>query len=544
MRTDDRPNVLWLVQEDVSPRYGCYGDDVAETPNADRLANEGRRYTNAYCPAPVCAPSRAAMMTGLHPPSIESHHMRTETHDVEGLPESYDAVPPHYVTAFSERLREAGYYCTLDSKTDYQFGEPFTMWDHHGDGAGWWDDRREDNQPFFTMLTNGVTHESGMWDPERHDSWDGPIASPETDPDAVEVPPYLSDTEPTRIAIARHYDNLARSDAWVGEVLDRLAADGHAKDTVVVLTSDHGEGLPRCKRWPYDSGTNVPLIVRWPGETSGEESHNLVSHVDLAPTMLSLASIDVPQYVHGDPFLGPEATSRKYVFATRDRYDEEYDMVRSVRDDRFRYVRHYYPERPYVLYIPYRNRHPAMRELLRLDAENDLDPVQGRWLADTRPAEELYDLHADPHETENLADEPRYESVLDRFRDVLNDWRAQTDDRKRAAVAETEMRDRVWPQGEQPTTAMPRFFPNAPGNRATGTTDGGTFTGPMTVSLYCPTQGASMAYSTGTDDEPYWRIYDGPIRIESDDQVAIQAKAIRYGYAESDVARAEFTVED
>jgi arylsulfatase A-like enzyme len=547
---DDRPNVLLLVQEDVSPRYGCYGDSVARTPNIDAFASEARRYENAFCPAPVCAPSRASMMTGLHPPSLGAQHMRTDTHDVAGLPDSYDAVPPHYVTAFTERLRQAGYYCTLDSKTDYQFGEPFTMWDRHADGADWRDDRRDPDQPFFAMLTNGATHESGMWDPDEFDPHGRAVPDPETDPDAVDVPPYLPDTEPTRLALARHYDNLAHSDRWVGEVLNRLANDGHADETVVVLTSDHGEGLPRCKRWPYDSGTRVPLVVRWPGRTGGEVSHDLVSHVDLAPTMLSLAGVDPPRYLEGSPFFGPDATTREYVFATRDRYDESYDMVRSVRDDRFRYLRHYYPERPYVQHVPYRNRHPAMRELLRLDAEEALDPVQSRWLASSRPAEELYDLRADPHETENLADDPRYAEVLDRLRGALDDWRARTGDRERAAESELEMRDRVYPDGEQPTTAPPQFVPNAPGNRGTETTDGGAFEGPMTVSLYCPMQGASIAYATapadsetGTDDT-YWQIYAGPIRLESGDELTLRAKAVRYGYAESQVASATVRVSD
>ena len=541
MATNDGPNFLWIVMEDVSPRFGCYGDDVARTPNVDALAAEGRRYPNAFCTAGVCAPSRASLVTGMYPSAVGSHHMRTETHDVEGLPDPYDAVPPHYVTAFSEHLRQDGYYCTLDSKTDYQFGEPFTMWDHHGEGAGWWDEEREDDQPFFAMMTNGVTHESGMWSPEDG----GEIEDPETDPDAVSVPPYLPDTEPTRIAIARHYDNVATADAWIGDLLSRLEADGHADDTVVVLTADHGEGLPRKKRWPYDSGTNVPLVVRWPGETDGEECHDLVSLIDLPATTLSIAGVDVPPYAHGRPFFGPDAgrEEREYVFTTRDRYDEEYDMVRSVRDGRFRYVRNYYPERPYVLHIPYRNRHPAMRELLRLHAEDELDDVQRRWFAPSRPAEELYDLRADPHEIDNLADDPAYRDVLARFRTVLEEWRHRTGDFGAAEEDETQMRDRVWPGGEQPRTATPRFVPNAPGNRGRQTTDGGRFEGPMTVSLYCPTQGASLAYTTDAGEDPHWKLYSGPLRLGAGEEVTVRAKAVRYGYEASSEAEVTLVVE-
>jgi arylsulfatase A-like enzyme len=536
--SSDRPNVLWIVMEDVTPRFGCYGDDVADTPNIDSLAADGRRYPNAFCPAGVCAPSRASMMTGLFPPALGSHHMRTSTHDREGLPDSYEAVPPHYVTAFSEYLRDAGYYCTLNEKTDYQFGEPFTMWDNHSEDAGWWDRDRATDQPFFTMVTNGVTHESGMWEPEDG----GHIDEPNTDPDAVDVPPYLRDTRRTREAIARQYDNIATSDRWIGDLLDRLAADGHAEDTIVVLTADHGEGLPRRKRWPYDSGTNVPLVVRWPGVTEGATSDRLVSHVDLAPTTLSLCGVDVPRYVHGQPFLGPEAQEREYVFSTRDRYDEEYDMIRSVRDDRFRYVRNYYPERPYVLWIPYRNTHPAMQDLLAADAAGDLDDVQARWFADSRPAEELYDLRADPHETENLADDPDYLDTLDRLRGALDDWRRRTGDDVTAREAETEMVERMYPGGDQPTTAPPNFIPNAPGRRARETSDGGEFDGPMTVSIYCPTQGASIAYTAETGDDPHWQIYDGPVRLGSGDEVTLRTKAVRYGYEESEERAATFRV--
>jgi N-sulfoglucosamine sulfohydrolase len=547
-----QPNVLLIVQEDVSPRFGCYGDDVARTPNLDRLADDGRVYDNAFCTAGVCAPSRASLLTGCAPPTIGAHHMRTG-HPSDGygdaggggeLPTPYEAVPPHYVRAFTERLRAAGYYCTLDSKTDYQFGEPFTMWDHHGEGAGWWDECRDPDQPFFAMMTNGVTHESGMWPPDVPDR-DRPDDPPDTDPDEVEVPPYIPDTPETRLALARHYDNLERSDAWVGDLLDRLAADGHAEDTLVILTADHGEGLPRCKRWPYDSGTNVPLLVRWPGAVdAGGQTDRLVSLVDVAPTVLSLAGIDVPSHVEGRPFLGPSATDRDYVFATRDRYGESYDMVRSVRDGRYRYVRHYEPDQPYVQWVPYRNVHPAMAELLRRDAANELTDAQARWMQDTRPVEELYDLHRDPHELENLADDPGHAETLDRLRSALDDWRDRVGDRRAGAEAESEMVRRVWPDGEQPTTATPTFVPNASGNRGRrATPEGDHLEGPATLSLYCATQGASIGYAIDQDHPSHWHLYTGAIDLPASEEITLRTKAIRYGYAESDVHEATFRVE-
>lgn len=532
MATPDRPNVVWLVMEDTSPRLGCYGDDLARTPNIDSLAGEGRRYDNAFVTAPVCAPSRSAVFTGCYQNGIGTHHMRT-THtndDAPGLATPYDAVPPHYVTAVTEYFRAAGYYCTLDGKTDYQFGEPSTMWDTHDEGAGWWDDARDADQPFFAAFTNHVTHESCMWEPEDEETLT-------TDPEAVDVPPYLPDTGPTRRAIARQYDAIADSDAWVGRVLDRLAADGHAEDTIVVLWSDHGEGLPRAKRWVYDSGLRVPLVVRWPGEVEADSvSDRLVSLVDLAPTMLSACDLDVPPWMDGCSFLGSTTDDRTYVYATRDRYDESYDMVRSVRDDRFRYVRHYRPGSPYRQWIPFRNEHPAMQELLRLAAAEDLDGPQ-QWVADTRPAEELYDLEADPHETENLAADPNYRDEKARLREALDAWLDDVGDlgsRSEAAM----VHDR-WQGSEQPRTEAPTFVPNTAGNREqTARPDGATLTTPATVAIHCSTQGASVEYTT--DDADSWRLYTTPIPIET--ETTLRARAVRYGYEESETRTATFTV--
>jgi len=554
MTGPDRPSVVWLAMEDTSPRLGCFGDDLARTPNVDGLAAEGRRYPNAFSTAPVCAPSRSAVFTGCHQNAIGTHHMRT-THTSDAAPElptPYDAVPPHYVTGITEYFRRAGYYCTLDAKTDYQFGAPFTMWDRQrgatqsrsrtdspGSGPGWWDDARDPDQPFFAVFTNGVTHESGQWDPTEpgtDDQFGGAVEHPETDPDAVDVPPYLPDTETTRTAIARQYDNIARSDEWIGEILDRLDADGHAEDTIVVLWSDHGEGLPRAKRWPYDSGTNVPLVVRWPGQVDdGDVDDRLVSLVDLGPTMLAACGLDVPQYCDGRPFLGAANEERRqFVVSTRDRYDESYDMIRSVRGERYRYVRHYRPGRPYRQWIPFRNRHPVMQELLERDAAGDLTGAQS-WFAENRPAEELYDLANDPHETENLVGNPAHADVLDRLRDALDEWRERVDDV--GDVAESQMVHERYEGDDQPTTATPRFVPNAPGNREREVVDGEVeLDGPATLSLYCATQGASVGYvvDDGEGSEVQWDLYTGPIRL-SEGETTIRAKAIRYGYAESDV---------
>jgi len=223
----ERPNILWLSLEDTSPRFGCYGDEVARTPNLDKLASEGCRYPNAFSTAGVCAPSRSAIITGMYQTAIGSQHMRTRHTNAHApqMPTPYDAVPPHYVKCFPEYLRMAGYYCTNNTKTDYQFTPPITAWDELSAQAHW--RNRPDGTPFFAVFNRTVTHESGMWPEKRPEV--------ETDPDSVTLPPYIPNTPKARLALARHYDNIADNDAWVGEMLQQLEDDGLADNTIVFI---------------------------------------------------------------------------------------------------------------------------------------------------------------------------------------------------------------------------------------------------------------------------------------------------------------------
>ena len=525
-----RPNILWISLEDTSPRFGCYGDELARTPNIDRLAAAGCIYPRAFSVAGVCAPSRSAIITGMYPTSIGTHHMRT-THTVDPQqPQPYSACPPPHVKCFTEYLRGAGYYCTNNAKTDYQFTAPATAWDELGSAAHW--RHRPVDAPFFAVFNPTVTHESGMWE-ERHQT------QPNTDIDAVELPPYLPNTEPCRRALARHYDNLETADKRVGEVLDQLEADGLADNTIVVLWGDHGEGLPRGKRWLYDAGIRIPLIVRWPGAVpAGDVSARLVSLVDLGPTMLSLAGLEPPRHMQGQPFLGPNATDREYAFAARDRHDEAYDMVRAVRDTRYKYIRNYHSELPYLLWIPYRNRHPALQEMWRLNTEDALDPPLDVMFQTPRPPEELYDTHADHYELDNLAGRADHEDRLARMRAALRSWQDEHGDL--GHEPEAEMAARMWPDGEQPVTARPTFVPiceSSPGMAASP--EGATLVGPALVQLHCATQGASIGYTTEDGGEPRWSLYTEPLRLPAG-ATTIRAKATRIGYAESETREASF----
>jgi arylsulfatase A-like enzyme len=498
--SDARPNILLIVAEDLSPRLGAYGDPVARTPRLDQLAREGVRFTRAFTAAPVCAPSRAALMTGVYAQAFGAQHMRTSrAFDARDPSHSfkYLAVPPPELKAFPERLRRAGYFTANHLKTDYQFGEPFTIWDEmDADETAWFLWRAAPpGQPFFVMLNPVVTHESRIWNRD-------PLV---TDPNAVTVPPWLADTPVTRRDIAKHYDNVATLDSEVGEILDALAADGLLDSTIVIFTTDHGDGLPHAKRRPYDAGLHVPLIVRFPdGRGAGTVRTDLFSFVDLGPMILALAGVEPPR-----------ATARDYVFAGADRMDKVPGYWRSVRDERFQYLVNHMPERPLFEHIKFRDLMGSMQELWRLHAEGRLTPLQESQFTAPRPAEELYDLDADPDQTRNLASDPSYRAELERLRAALADFEAHTPDLSREG--ERAMAERMWPGLVQPKTERPT---------ATHYPEGA-------IELSCPTPGASIGWRLGGDPPNHWRLYVEPIHAPP--RAEIEAKAMRYGYAESEV---------
>ena len=510
---DRRLNILWISCEDISPDLGCYGDDYVDTANLDRLAAEGCRYTNAFVVYPVCAPTRSAVITGMYPSTIGSMHMRTSL-------KGYEAVPPPYVKCFPEYLRAAGYYCTNRAKTDYQFAPPITAWDRQGQDHRDWEGRAP-GQPFFCVINHGVTHESRIRTPLEQD--------PVIDPDSVTLPPYYPDTPLVRRDWARYLDNIETLDKQVGELLGRLEADGLAENTVVFFWSDHGRGLPRAKRWIYDSGIHVPLIIRWPGVIEpGTVCDDLVSSIDLGSTVLSMAGVEVPWYMQGQPFLGEQkAEPREYIFAHRDRMDEKYDTIRCVRDKRYKYIRNFQPEKPYAQYIRYMDLMPTMQEWRRLAAEGRLEGPQKLFFQPTKPEIEFYDTRTDPHEINNLADDPQYGEIIQRMGKALDDWMAEINDL--GQVPEEELIQRMFPGGVQPKTGGPVISPN-----------GGRFESSARVKITCATEGASIAYTTEQGDNPHWLLYHR--EIELTESAVLRARAIRIGYAESPEVRAEFDI--
>ncbi len=532
---ESMPNILWISTEDLSPHFGCYGDQLARTPTIDQLASEGTRFTNVFTTAAISAPSRAGIITGMYQTSIGCMHMRTTSYrrSVEN-PLQFTAVPPHYVKTFTEYLRAAGYYCTNNSKTDYQFATdpvPESIWDDCSRTAHY-KNRPDKDQPFFAVFNHTGTHESQNWD----------ISNVKTDPSKVDVPPYYPDTEIVRLNLAKMYDNIARLDSVVNILLNELEEEGLSNNTIVFLWGDHGDGLPRAKRWLYDSGLNIPLIIRWPGHLDpGSVSDELISSIDFGPTVLSLAGVKIPVHMEGQASLGDQkAGPRDYVYAARDRVDESYDMIRSVRSKDYLYIRNFYPNEPFNIWIPYLNRMPIMQEVLRLDAENRLDDHQKKWMADSRPPEELYDVEADPFQLNNLADDPKYRDILNEMRAQQDEWTIKTGDM--GHLNEPEMIQQMWPGGIQPVTDDPYFIVNAKEDRGSKNwQSGGTFSAPTTVSLYCPTHGASIVYTTDSGDAPTWKLYNGALRLPEGTR-SIRIKAVRYGYKSSNVVDGEFVI--
>lgn len=529
-----RPNILWISFEDTNPYYGCYGDPVARTPNLDRLAEQGCRWTNCFSTTGVCAPSRSAVITGMYPISLGAHHMRTAHTNAATpeLPTPYSAVVPHYVKCFSEYLRAAGYYCTNNVKTDYQFDPPVTAWDECSKTAHW-RNRPDPNQPFFAVFNPTRTHESGMWAEN--------CPEPAFDPEDIVLPPYFPDTPKVREAMTKMYTHIEQSDRELGELLQQLEDDGLADNTYIFHWSDHGP-LPRGKRWPYDSGIHVPLIARGPDIEPGTVKQDMVSTIDLGPTMLSLVDVNVPVHMQGRAFLGEQKEPpREYIFATRDRYDTSYDMIRAVRDKRFKYMRHYRPDLPYLLWIPYRNRHPIVQEMWRLHMAGELNDVQSLMFKYPRPVEELYDTEADPYEIHNLAKDSSYAATLRRLRGALDNWLGEIEDL--GQIPETEMIRQWYPDGEQPQTAAPVVVPiceESPGIEPACANS--TFKAPALIQLHSATQGASIAYTFDTAEEPRWHLYTEPLRFEPGDHT-LRAKAIRIGYRESSETRISLNIE-
>jgi uncharacterized sulfatase len=420
--THNRPNILWLSCEDISAHLGCYGYPNATTPNLDRFTKQGVRYSHAFVTAGVCAPCRSAIITGMYQTSLGTQHMRC------------NAKLPKHIKPFTHYLREAGYFCTNNSKQDYQFKTPKGTWDVSSGKAHWKD--RPAGKPFFAVFNYTGCHESGIANAAKYKSVTQGLEPHDRIKTAESLPPYYPNTPIVRDDWARYYDVITAMDRWFAGKLKELDEAGLTEDTIVIYWSDHGVGLPRAKRWLYDSGMHVPLIVRVPekfrkaGQTTpGTVTDQLVSLIDLGATALNLADIDVPQHMQGQPFLGDELPApREYVFGARDRMDERYDIIRAVRGKRFKYIRNYEPFKTYYQYMNTPEKGRLMQEIRRVQADGSASPGVQRFLEPQKAIEELYDTQADPHEMHNLANSKEHQKTLAKMRQAHLDWVLDTKD--------------------------------------------------------------------------------------------------------------------
>ncbi len=425
VRGADRPNVLWLIAEDFGNQLGCCGTREVWTPNLDRLAAEGVRYCRFYTTAPVCSPSRSAFMTGMYQTTIGAHNHRSHRDDGYRLPSG--------VRLLTDWFRDAGYYTANlrhlpvtfgflgTAKTDWNFTPPKQPFDSNR-----WTDLKA-HQPFFAQLNFQETHR--------------PFQAPRrADPSRVEIPPYEPDHPITRADHAAYLDAATELDRKIGLVLKQLEADGLADSTIVVFFGDNGQAHIRGKQFCYEEGLNVPLIIRWPKQfpslahfRAGTVDARLLMAIDLAPTMLALAGAPVPPTMQGQVFLGDRAgPPRSYVFGARDRCDETPFRFRTVRDARYRYIRNFTPDQPFLQANKYKETsYPVWNLLKRLHAEGALSPAQERLCAPTMPEEELYDLQRDPHELDNLAGRPEHDEARKRLRTELESWIETTNDQGR-----------------------------------------------------------------------------------------------------------------
>ncbi|MFT5089353.1 MAG: N-sulfoglucosamine sulfohydrolase [Planctomycetota bacterium] len=406
-----KPNVLWIYGEDLHPDLGCYGTPVVHTPHIDQLAAEGAIFNNTFVTCPVCSPSRSAIITGRYQTAIGAHNHRSKR----------DVPLPNDVPLITDYFRAAGYY-TCNSpgpgsyekvgKTDFNFHveNPF-------DGTDW--SQRAAGQPFYAQLNITDTHRNFSRDDER------PI-----DPSTITLPPYYPDHPLARADWAQYLESIQVLDRKIGQAMQRLDEEDLSDSTMVFFIGDHGRAHVRDKQFLYDGGLRVPCIVRWPGHiTAGTTDERLVSGIDFAATALHLCDLPVPENLDGRPFIDTAIEPRQTVFAARDRCDGTHDRIRCARTQRYKYIRNLQPERPYMQFNAYKKHQYPVWTLLRvLHERGELSPVQEKFLAPSRPHEELYDIQADPYELNNLAADSAHESARDELSAQLDQWMEATKD--------------------------------------------------------------------------------------------------------------------
>ena len=529
--SDPRPNILIIMADDMSPKINALGDKTAITPNIDKLVESGKSYINAFTTAGVCACSRSSLLTGKNQISIGAMHMRTSTRTE--VP--YLAVPDSNIKAFPEILRKFGYFTFTNDKLDYQFSGilpgtgPFTIWNSEDSFYGW--KERQTKQPFFGIINLTVTHESGLFVGKMNSAlataiklrqkaiqfqYDAPVKSKD-----VNVPAFLPDTKEIREDIARVYNNIYILDLQVKEILDELKADGLIENTIIIFTSDHGDGLPRYKRELFDTGINVPLIMVIPDKFNkwetdpNSKSERLISFLDIAPTILDLAGISIPEYMDGISFFSSK--ENRYIFAARDRLDNQEGKVRAIRDKRYKLIKNFSPGIVGAQKLEFRENLQSVKKMRSMLNKGTLTASQKIWF-EKIPEVQLYDLWRDPNEVQNLANKESMFSKKSELEDALDNWIKEND--VYANLLEDDLSERFWPNAKQPITDIPVFH------------NDGEF---LIVENTSRSNGASIGYSY---DGKKWEVYSGPIKAFPRKKIFL--KSVKYGWRESEVVKIEF----
>ena len=423
-----RPNILWIIVDDMSANFSSYGETLIETPHVDRLASRGVRFSNAYVTAPVCSPNRSAFITGMYQTSIGAHHHRSGQGELKiHLPDGIRPIP--------ELFQEAGYYTAITrwpdrdrrsiGKTHYNFEWDQAMYD----GPDWGE--RQSGQPFFAQVHlpggkhRGRTLESFDQISARVEK----LLGSRTDPAKVQLPPYYPDDPVIRRDWAAYLDSVRLTDKFVGDVVERLQEEGDYEDTVVLFMTDHGISHARGKQFLYDEGLHVPLVIAGPTIEPGQVRDDLVEHIDIAALSLGLAGIEIPHYMQARDILSKDYQRRTAIFAARDRCDETVDHLRALRTERYKYIRNFLPDRPHLQPNRYKDGKAILKTLRRAHEAGTLNETQELLFAPTRPKEELYDLTKDPFEVRNLAGDPKHEAQVVKLRKRLDDWIQRTKDR-------------------------------------------------------------------------------------------------------------------
>ena len=426
-----KPNIVWLVAEDQSQYFfPFYGDNSATLPNISQLLENGIVYDGMNSPYPVCAPARSAIITGMYPNSIGTGNMRayhynrtvrTDNESILGFP-YYSSKLAEQIKPFTQILRENGYYTTNNSKMDYNFKLREDAWDESSKEASW--EKRKKDQPFFSVFNFGVTHESQIWLRDKQEL--------KVDPNDLSVPPFFPNDSLTRHALAVNYSNLVEMDKQMGEIIDKLKDQGLYENTYIFFYSDHGGPFPRHKRAIYDTGSKVPLVIKFPKRIKVKEKRNydFLNFIDFAPTILSIVGLEIPKVYQGIAFLGSKKSKNKrnYSYSASDRFDEVIDRIRAVKTKKYKYIRNYDTNKPHALNNYYRTQMALMRHLTALNESNLLSAEQKLWFNVPKNLEEFYDLENDPFELNNLIGEKKYSKEIENLRIQLDNWIDQIND--------------------------------------------------------------------------------------------------------------------